>query len=215
MSCTSRNCSPAVDVYVDQIPLALSCASLRMGVDSTWNVLEVAEGSAGHFVGENSTGGGNQRHRTIATAKPQSGADVSFGGFKRSTHLCLSAALSVIVACSRWPCVRCMRMRAAYLFLESGRRPLQAARIGGTNTLDCIHRTFDVGPDINCLDRHRRARVRQFSCSLIGFREYSCPAALYAIPYAPAECASQRIGTDNRPPKMSTITEYRYERFED
>jgi iron complex outermembrane recepter protein len=76
---TTLASSPAVSVYVDEIPIPFPIETTAAGLDL--ERVEVLKGPQGTLYGENSTGGAVNYVAAKPTANPQAGFDLSYGRF--------------------------------------------------------------------------------------------------------------------------------------
>ena len=105
---SSLAASPAVSVYVDEVPLPFPIETLAAGLDL--ERVEVLKGPQGTLYGENSTGGAVNYIAAKPTSTPKAGFDVSYGRFNTAD---ISAFLS-------GPLTDTLRARLSFRAIESG-----------------------------------------------------------------------------------------------
>jgi iron complex outermembrane recepter protein len=124
---TSLGVSPAVSVYVDEIPLPFPAETVAAGLDL--ERVEVLKGPQGTVYGENSTGGAVNYIAAKPTARPEAGFDLSYGRFN-------TADLQGFVS---GPITDTLRARLAVRALEGGdyqKSYTSSATLGKRDQLD-------------------------------------------------------------------------------
>jgi iron complex outermembrane recepter protein len=199
---TSLGASPAVSVYVDQVPLAFPALTSH-GVGLDMERLEVLKGPQGILFGENSTGGAINYIANKPTGKPQSGADVSFGRFKTidaSVYVSgpLSDDLGARVA------VRTVHADAwQHTYYSNPGDTLGKRReLEGRILLDWHpSERLTLGLNINGWTDTGEPAAGQYFLLTQRIPGVQLPAAFYAYPYAPADALAADWDPSNRPRK--------------
>jgi outer membrane receptor protein involved in Fe transport len=199
---TSLGASPAVSVYVDQVPLAFPAMTAH-GVGLDMERLEVLKGPQGILFGENSTGGAINYIANKPTTRPVSGADVSYGRFNTidaSVYLSgpVSDDLGARVAVRT---VHADAWQHTY-FSDPGDRLGKRRELEGRILLDWHpSERLTLRLNLNGWTDTGEPAAGQYFLFTQRIPGIQLPAALYNYPYAPADALAADWDPSNRPRK--------------
>lgn len=199
---TSLGASPAVSVYVDQVPLAYPALTSH-GVGLDMERLEVLKGPQGILFGENSTGGAINYIANKPTTKPESGMDVSYGRFNTiDGSVYLSGPITDDLAGR-------MAVREVHAdpwqhtyFADPGDRLGRRQEFEGRILLDWHpSERLTLSMNINGWTDTGEPAAGQYFLFTQRIPGVTLPAALYSYPYAPADALAADWDPTNRPRK--------------
>jgi iron complex outermembrane recepter protein len=199
---TSLGASPAVSVYVDQIPLAFPAMTAH-GVGIDMERLEVLKGPQGILFGENSTGGAINYIANKPTTSPQSGADINYGRFNTiDASVYLSGPISDQLAAR-------VSVRAVHAdpwqhtyFADAGDRLGKRRELEGRILLDWNPSDrLALRLNLNGWTDTGEPAAGQYFIFTQRIPGIQLPAALYNYPYAPADALVADWDPDLRPSK--------------
>ena len=199
---TSLGASPAVSVYVDQVPLAYP-AMTSHGVGLDMERLEVLKGPQGILFGENSTGGAINYIANKPTASAASGVDISYGRFNTIDASAfvsgpISDALGVRVALRE---VHADPWQHTY-FADPGDRLGKRQEFEGRVILDWHPSDrLTLSLNLNGWTDTGEPAAGQYFLLTQRIPGIQLPAEVYSYPYAPADALAADWGSVNRPKK--------------
>jgi outer membrane receptor protein involved in Fe transport len=197
---TSLGASPAVSVYIDQVPLAYPALTSH-GVGLDMERVEVLKGPQGILFGENSTGGAINYIANKPTSKAEGGVDLSYGRFNTiDASMYVSGPISDdLTARVAVRTVHADPWQHTY-FSDPGDRLGKRRELEGRILLDWQpSERLNLALNLNGWTDTGEPEAGQYFLFTQRIPGVTLPAAMYTYPYAPPDALAADWDPNNRP----------------